>query len=225
MLDAVLEDWQTAPISNRLRAGLRLMETMTVHPQDIDRAFSDGLIADGLTIEAIEEAACVGFQFNFINRIADAFDFNIPDEARLQKQARMLNLMGKLLSSKRPEPSWSLGEDGLLRPIELNTVREHFLSVDATTDPALRRAVEAHAARAWGGQRPEAAIPEALTEYVNRLSLYAYRLTDELFEGLREAGYSDAAIYEITTAGAFGAAMVSVENLFDALYGAERQAA
>jgi len=222
-MDAVLEDWETAPTSRRLNAGLRLVEASTLHPEDITRSFVNDLIADGLDVESIAEAAAVAFQYNFINRIADAFDFDTPDGKILRKQAKLLNLMGRLGHSKPPTPSWSVGKDGLLRPRELNLTREHFLSVDGSTEPSLRRAVEAHAARVRGGKRPEEAIPEAITEYVNRLSLYAYRITDELFDGLRDAGYSDEAIYEITVAGAFGASFASIEPLFEALYGAAHQ--
>jgi len=221
----VLEDWETAPVSPRLRAALRLLETMTRHPQDIDRAFVASLKADGLDTVDIEEAANVSFHFNFINRLADAFDFDLPNAEQKRKQTQMLQWMGKLIGGSRPEPSWSVGEDGLLRPMELNLARERILTADGVTEPALRRAVEAHAARAWGGQRPELELPEALTEYVSRLSLYAYRLTDELVEGLKESGYSEEQIFELTLAGAFGASFVALERLFQVLHGAERQAA
>jgi len=226
LVDAVLEDWESAPVSPRQRAALRLLETMTVHPQDIDAAFVTSLKDAGLSTEDIEEAASTGFQFNLINRLADAFDFDIPSEEGQRKQAVMLQVMGRL-GGAPPSPSWSAGEDGLLRPVELTLAREHLLSTDGELEPALRQAIEAHAARAWGGQRSEAVggIPEAITEYVNRLALYAYRLTDELFDGLKTSGYSEAQIFEITLAGALGASFVAIERLFEALHGETCRAA
>lgn len=225
-MDAVLEDWQAAPVSPRQRAALRLLETMTVHPQDIDTAFVASLKDAGLSTQDIEEAANVGFHFNLINRLADAFDFDLPTGEQKRKQVALLQAMGRMGGS-HPSPSWSAGEDGLLRPVELTLTRERLLSADGELEPALRQAIEAHAARAWDGQRSEAigAIPEAITEYVNRLALYAYRLTDELFEGLRTSGYSDGQIFEITLTGAFGASLVAIERLFQALHGEARQAA
>lgn len=218
-MDAVLSDWETAPVSDRLRAGLRLVEAMTLRPTDITRAFVDDLMSRGLDVESIEEAAAVAFQFNFINRIADAFDFDTPNQKALGRQAKFLNLVGKIAHSSPPVPSWNAGSDGLLRPVELNVTREHFLTIDASTDASIRCAVEAYSARARGGDRPEVSIPKVITDYVNCLALHAARLTDEAFDVLRDAGYSDEAIYEVTTAGAFGASFASIEPLFEALHG------
>lgn len=223
-MDAVLSDWETAPVSDRLRAGLRLVEAMTLHPTDITHAFVDDLKSQGLDIESIEEAGALGFQFNFINRIADAFDFDTPSQKSLGRQTKFLNLAGKFVhSSSTPIPSWNAGADGLLRPVELNLARDHFLSVDASTEPSMRCAVEAYSARARGGNRPEVSIPKALVEYVKCLSLHASRLTDESFDVLRDAAYSDEAIYEVTMAGALGASFAGIEFLFEALHGQNQE--
>lgn len=224
VVDAVLEDWRSAPISPRLRAGLRLLEAATVHPADIDRGFVDSLTAAGLSVEELEEAANIGFFFNFMNRVSDAFDFDIPTDDQRRRQAKMLQVMRFVAGGETPSPSWTVGADGLRRPVELNLTREHFLTARGDTHPELRRAVEARAAQAWGATRsgdgePGGRFPEELCEYVDRLALHAYRITDELVEALQTGGYSVDEIYEVTIAGALGAAFAGVERLFEALHG------
>ena len=73
-IDAVLEDWTTAEIPEKTRAALKLLEYMTVHPQDIDLELITELRTIGLDNLAIQEAANVGFHYNLIDRVADAFD-------------------------------------------------------------------------------------------------------------------------------------------------------
>ena len=81
---AVLEDWRTAPVSDRLRAALRLLEAMTLRPTDVTPDLMREIKAAGLNDGAIREAAYVGFLFNVLDRLADALDFTLPtdDEAR-----------------------------------------------------------------------------------------------------------------------------------------------
>ena len=81
---AVLEDWRTAPVSDRLRAALRFLEAMTLRPTDVTPQMMRELLAAGLNDRAIREAAYVGFLFNTLDRLADSLDFTLPtdEEAR-----------------------------------------------------------------------------------------------------------------------------------------------
>jgi len=81
---AVLEDWRTAPISDRLRAALRFLEAMTLRPADVTPQLMRELLAAGLNDRAIRETAYVGFLFNTVDRLADSLDFALPtdEEAR-----------------------------------------------------------------------------------------------------------------------------------------------
>ena len=87
---AVLSDWRTAPISAKLRAALRLIEKLTLTPDQIDASDMDALQAEGLSDVAIEEAIHVTALFNIIDRIADALGFNIPSEEGFAGMAEVL---------------------------------------------------------------------------------------------------------------------------------------
>ena len=219
-LDAVLEDWTTADVPARTRAALRLLECMTRRPMEIDADFVRGLRTDGLDDPAIREAANIGAHYNLINRVADAFAFPIPDSKQKARLATMLNIAGKWVKGSYADTVWVRGADGRLRPTEVDIGREHLLSAAGKTEPALRRAVEAYVTARWRVERPEATpVPEELGPYLGKLARHAYRIVDEDIDALRNAGYSDEAIYEITLVGAFGASLVGLEQLFEALYG------
>jgi hypothetical protein len=219
-MDAVLEDWKTADIPERTRAALGLLEYMTLRPLDIDFPFMKGLWEARLAGPAIREAANVGSHYNFINRVADAFAFPIPDGAQKARLATMLNIAGKMMKGSYAESVWVRGTDGRIRPTEVDVGREHILTADGVTEPALRRAVEAFVMAKWGVHRQEETLlPDVLKPYLEKLALHAYRIVDDDMDDLRDAGYRDEAIYEITIVGAFGAALVGLEMVFEAMYG------
>ncbi len=108
---------------------------------------------------------------------------------------------------------------------DANTRRlvEAVLTSPGETDLALRRAVEAYAAE-LGGRPDEQAdkLPVELATYVNKVALHAYKTTDEDTEALRQAGYSEDAIFEITLSAALGAGMARLERGLAVLKGDER---
>lgn len=215
-----MDDWRTAPVTDRVRAALRLIEALTRHPQDIDAAMIAELRAAGLDDEQLEDAANVTFHFNFINRLADAFDFPLLDDEQRRRLARILDRAGKLAGGRRPLPSHVRGADGLVRPVEVDDGRAHVLSCAGVTDPALRRAVEARAASWFGGQRADSdGLPEPVGAYIDKLARWAYKIIDEDVEALTQAGYSEEAIFELTFTGAMGASVAALERLFGLLYG------
>ena len=74
---AVLDDWRTAPIDNKLRAALSLIQELTLAPDQIESADIDALRAEGLSDEAIEDAIHVTVLFNIMDRIADSLGFEV----------------------------------------------------------------------------------------------------------------------------------------------------
>lgn len=219
IVDAVLKDWKSAGIDGRTRAALSLLETMTLSPQELNRAYLIKLESMGLSEIEMEEIASVAFHFNFINRVTDAVNFPVPSTRQAAKQANVLNLMARFATGgKAPAPSWSREADSQVRPAELQEARNHLLMFSGELTPELRRSVEGVSAALWHAKRPSFELPQVVDDFVRPLSLHAYRIHDELVSNLQEAGYSNKAIFELTLMGAFGAALAGQEHLFQAMY-------
>lgn len=74
----MLADWRTAPIEEPLRAMLGFLEKLARQPESVGPPDVVPLRAAGLTDEAIAQAIHVSAAFHMINRLADAFGFEIP---------------------------------------------------------------------------------------------------------------------------------------------------
>ena len=85
--------------------------------------------------------------------------------------------------------------------------------------PELRQAVEAYAAGLSGSATTMPEIPTNLVDYVRKVTLYAYKTTDEDVLALREAGYSEDQIFEITLCASMGAGLGRFERGLSALKG------
>ena len=83
------------------------------------------------------------------------------------------------------------------------------LESKGVTEPKLRWAVF---------HRRTEEIPHALRTYVGKVSQHAYQVTDADVEGLKKAGYSEDAIFELTCAAALGAAVLRLERGLIALH-------
>ena len=90
LVDAVLGDFRSAPISEALKGTLELLETMTLRPLDLVAEHARGALRSGATIEALKEAAAVATVFNIITRYANALDFTMPSASEFDRAANML---------------------------------------------------------------------------------------------------------------------------------------
>lgn len=79
VVQAVFEDWRTAPIGEPLRAMLGFIQTLTLAPAETSRADIVALRALGLSDRAIADAVGICGMFNMIVRMADTLGFDIPE--------------------------------------------------------------------------------------------------------------------------------------------------
>ena len=77
-MQAVLNDWRTAPIDEKMRLTLGLLEKVTLSPVEVSSTDVQPLLAAGISEQAIEDALIICAGFNIISRIADALDVAIP---------------------------------------------------------------------------------------------------------------------------------------------------
>jgi alkylhydroperoxidase family enzyme len=97
LIQAVLDDWNTAPVDEKLRAMLGFLEKLTLFPDDVTPSDVDAVRAAGVQDEAIEDAIYVCAAFSMIDRIADALGFKIPGPKNMAKNAKILLDRGYVL--------------------------------------------------------------------------------------------------------------------------------
>lgn len=76
-MQAVLTDLESAPITEPLRATLRLLRKVTREHQQVTADDMKAVMAAGVTRAQIEDALNVCFAFNVITRLADTFAFEL----------------------------------------------------------------------------------------------------------------------------------------------------
>jgi alkylhydroperoxidase family enzyme len=94
VVEAVLDDYRSAPIEGRLRAMLAFLEKVTLTPAEVTPDDADQLRAGGVSDTAAKEALHVCFVFNIFDRMADALGFHIPPKAAFEADAKYLLRVG-----------------------------------------------------------------------------------------------------------------------------------
>ena len=89
-MQATLENWRTAPIDARTRAMLGFIEKLTLNPDAVSAGDILPLRAERLSAAAIEDAIHVCTLFSVYDRLADSFEFEIPDAGGFAMSATML---------------------------------------------------------------------------------------------------------------------------------------
>lgn len=93
-VNTVLADWRTAHLDPRVRGALQFLEKLTLTPGAISPADVATARAAGVTESALREVIYVCFLLSTMDRLADAFDFPVPQPPALQRAARIAVLMG-----------------------------------------------------------------------------------------------------------------------------------
>jgi alkylhydroperoxidase family enzyme len=93
-MTAVLADYRTAPIDEKLRAMLGLLETFTLRPDELTAADVRAVLATGVSREAIRDAFYVAFLFNTYDRLADTLGWELPEDRYYPKAGKFLLKQG-----------------------------------------------------------------------------------------------------------------------------------
>lgn len=86
----ILDDYRTAPIDDRLRAMLALLETFTLRPDQLGPADVRTVLDAGVSRDAIRDAYYVAFLFNTYDRLADTLGWELPAHRFYAKSGRFL---------------------------------------------------------------------------------------------------------------------------------------
>lgn len=88
------EPWKTELLRPEMQAILPFLEKLTLLPEEITPEDVKPLREAGLTDEAIRDAIAVCAVFNMIDRLADAFHFDLQSSENLRGSARFLLKVG-----------------------------------------------------------------------------------------------------------------------------------
>ena len=86
----VLDDYRTAPIDDKLRAMLGLLETFTLRPDELTATDVRRVLDAGVTRDGIRDAFYVAFLFNTYDRLADTLGWELPAEGYYAKAGQFL---------------------------------------------------------------------------------------------------------------------------------------
>ena len=75
----MLEDAESAPIDDRLRATLRYLRKMTLEPDALTREDARAALDAGVSKAALTEAIHVAYLFNVYDRLADSMGWHVPE--------------------------------------------------------------------------------------------------------------------------------------------------
>ena len=90
LLNAVLADFRSAPISEALKGALAFLEVMTLRPTELSKEHARAALGANVTAGALKDAIAVGAVFNIIARYACALDFAMPSDREFDRAAGML---------------------------------------------------------------------------------------------------------------------------------------
>jgi uncharacterized peroxidase-related enzyme len=90
LVDAVLADFRSAPISEALKGALEFLEIMTLRPMELSAEHANAAIRLGVTTGALKDAIAIATLFNIITRYAVALDFAMPSAKEFDRAAAVL---------------------------------------------------------------------------------------------------------------------------------------
>jgi alkylhydroperoxidase family enzyme len=93
-VEAVLADWRTAPIGAKVRGALAFLEKLTLTPDAVGPEDVKAARSAGLSDAALREAIYVCFLFSTMDRLADAFGFDVADTSELNRGEWILRHFG-----------------------------------------------------------------------------------------------------------------------------------
>lgn len=90
----MLADRRTASISARFQAALDFLEKLTLRPEEVGPEDVKAARAKGVSDAALRQAIYVCFVLSTMDRLADAFAFELPDARILKRYAWIATTFG-----------------------------------------------------------------------------------------------------------------------------------
>jgi uncharacterized peroxidase-related enzyme len=193
VVQTALHDVQQAQLPTKLRSTLTFLESLTRRPETLTAADVQGVLQEGVTPEALEDAIAVSTLFNITGRCADALGYEMLEESDFDRAAKRMLVQGYAFGKgKTPaHPNHRAMADA---------VRQRTLEGPGETDAVLRQAM---AARAADGL----ALDAPYDDLARQIGEAAYKVTDEHVATVVKQAGSERAAYELIVAAALGAGL------------------
>jgi len=94
VVQAVLADWHTAPVGAKVRGTLAFLERLTLTPEAVGPEDVKAARTAGVSDAALREAIYVCFLFSTMDRLADAFGFEVAGADELHRGEWILRHFG-----------------------------------------------------------------------------------------------------------------------------------
>ena len=91
---AMLEHWREADLDPRMKAAFEILEKRATDPMQLSATEAARARAAGISDEAIMDVLYIGFTFDLINRLANAFGFTTVDESGRRRTAAIMHRLG-----------------------------------------------------------------------------------------------------------------------------------
>ena len=218
-VEAIFNDYTQTSTTIRKEARLAcgMLKTLTHSPQTFGANDIRPLLEAGVQPTAVEHSLLVGgYLFNMHNRLIDALGCDIPLD-KTEQAAQMLNQVGRKPSTDGLKDGQAVAFAGKI-PKTIQAWIEVLEHGEGMADPMLRTAVMNRVAH-WTGSLPKEVqpIPSVIADYADTIARNAVEVTDEHIVAMKQAGYSELAIFEITFAASTGAGVARLEIGWQAL--------
>ncbi len=89
-VEAALADPDSADLPEKVKVTMRLLAKVTRDHAALTPADFEPVLAAGVSRQGVNDALMVAYAFNIITRLADAFEFDIPEPGSFAKGAETL---------------------------------------------------------------------------------------------------------------------------------------
>ena len=93
-MESVLSDRHAAFVSSRFQAALEFLEKLTLTPGEVGPEDVKAVRGHGVSDDALRQAIYVCFVLSTMDRLADAFAFELPDARILKRYAWIATIFG-----------------------------------------------------------------------------------------------------------------------------------
>jgi alkylhydroperoxidase family enzyme len=193
IVKAALDDFQQAPLSDKVKAALVFLERLTRQPDQVSREDARLALKSGVSPPEMEDAMAVVALFSITVRCADAFEFAMLSEKDAERGAKRMLVQGY---------AWGKGKTPN-RPDHralAKALRRRVLEGPGVTEALLRQKM---ARRASGGP----AIEPPYDELAFQMGEAADKVTDEQVIKVAKVAGSEKAAFELMVSAAVGAGL------------------